>query len=96
MVGSCTHTHTHTHAYIIEHDFAQQHVLERHHCARILLGCVALERFIEVRVGRLEVFLLSMQNARLQVECSLKNWRTVNGIGRGASRRESSLYIAFQ
>lgn len=73
-----------------QHDFAKQHVFQCSQCFDWVDTVVSFKCFVEVRVGSFEVTLIScMQDARLQVQCTLHFWGTVDCIGGGAGWGES-------
>lgn len=47
----------------VQHDLAEQHVLQGQDGTRVVNGVITLKRFIEIRVGSFEVLFLSMKNA---------------------------------
>ena len=57
----------------VEHDLAQQHVLQRRLRPRALvLRVVAVQRLDEVAVGRVEVLVLGMEHPRLHIQVRLE------------------------
>lgn len=73
----------------VEHDLAEQHVLQGGGGARRgLLGVVAVEGLDEVRVGRVEVLVHGVQHARLHVEVGLQQRRRVDRGGARAGARQ--------
>ena len=68
----------------VEHDLAEQHVLQRGlGPLRLVLRVVAVQSLDEVAEGRLEVLVLGVQHARLHVEVGLEQRR---GVDRGGAR----------
>ena len=73
----------------VEHDLGHEHVFERQQRLAVLDAVVALERLVEVGVGRLEVALVGgVQHARLHVQRGLHLGRRVDAVGGGAGRGE--------
>ena len=76
--------------YQVQHDFTQQHILQRSQCTGIILRAEVLECFVEVRIRRLVVLVLGMENSALQIQRSLQVRGAVNGVGGRSSRCQSS------
>ena len=75
----------------VDHDLGQKHVLEADDSFRVVNGIVALEGFIEVREGRLEISLVGrVKNAGLHVQGGLKLGWTVDAVGGCSGRGQSS------
>jgi len=70
---------------IVEHDLAQQHVLEHRHCLGVIQRTELLKGLKEVAVGRLVVLLLSMQDATLGVNLQQQPDRAHTMLDAGSS-----------
>jgi hypothetical protein len=75
----------------VEHHLAQEHVLERPQCSRVILGGEVLERLEEVRVSGRVVLILGVKNARLEVQRRLKVRWAIDRVRGGAGGGKSSL-----
>ena len=78
-------------AYQIEHDLAEQHVLEREERLRVVLLREVLERLVEVRVCGDVVLVFRVEDTGLEVELRLEVWRAVDGVGGGSCGGQRSL-----
>lgn len=82
----------------IHEDLAHRHVLEvLQGFDRLVVLMIDLESFEEVRVGRLEVLVLSVDDSRLVVDTGLQQRVAVYGVGSGSasSQAGSSLSVVL-
>ena len=63
--------------YKVEHDLAQQHVLECAECTWVVLSAEVLERLVEVGVCGGVVLVFCVQNTGLKIQTCLEVWWTV-------------------
>lgn len=75
----------------VEHDLAEEHVLEGKDGGGVVLGGEPLQGLKEVRVGGLEVLLLGMEDAGLDIKRRLEERGAIDGVGGGAGRGEGGL-----
>ena len=63
--------------YKVEHDLAQQHVLECAECTWVVLSAEVLERLVEVGVSGGVVLVFRVEDTGLKVETCLELGRAV-------------------
>ena len=75
----------------IEHNFTQQHVLQRQQRVGIILLGQVLERLVEIGVRGDVVFVFGVEHTRLEVELGLQVGGAVDRVGGGAGGGEGGL-----
>ena len=67
--------------YEVEHDFAEEHVLQSEEGVGVILRAHVLEGLKEVRVCGRVVLVFRVEDTGLQVELGLEVWWAVYGVG---------------
>jgi len=75
----------------VQHDLAEEHVLQGEDGDGVVLGGKALKSLEKVRVRRLKVLLLRVKNSGLDIKRGLEEGRAVDGVCGGAGRGEGGL-----
>ena len=78
--------------YEVEHDFAEQHVLEGSERFWIVLCAEVLKCLVEVGICSCVIFVLSMQDTGLEVKSRLEMWWAVYRVGGCSRGSECCLY----
>ena len=66
----------------VQHDLAEEHVLQCAERARVVLCTETLEGLVEVGVCSRIVLVLCVKDTRLQIQSCLQVWWAVDGVGR--------------